>query len=84
MKLSDGNFHKKNKETIRIILTANNFPIGLVNRLIRQYEDKGHDNRNSTVEPKKYKSLTYVPGFSERLEKSKMYDTKWPIKQHTH
>lgn len=75
LKISDTKYHRKNKDKIRTLLMDNNFPIGLVNRLIRQYEDKSQDNQSRTVEPKKFKSLTYVPGFSERLEKSKIFDT---------
>lgn len=76
LKISDVEFHKSNKERIRSILKDNNFPNHLTNRLIRQFENQRQSNRDTTEEPKIYKSITYIPGISDRLAKSKIFDDK--------
>lgn len=74
LRISDNRFHKKNKEIIRNILKDNSFPNKLICKLIRQYNIKKSENVGEILEPKVYKSLTYVPGFSERIENSNIYD----------
>lgn len=74
--ISDTEFHKKNKERVKKILVDNNFPNELTNRLIREYGQKRTCGQTTIEEPKIYKSITYVPRISERLEKSKIFDTK--------
>lgn len=72
--ISDAEFHKMNKGKLKNILYENSFPNHLCNNLIRQNRRQGRNNRISSTEPKSYKSLTYVPGISERLENSEIYD----------
>lgn len=74
LKISDNRFHKKNKEIIRNILKDNSFPNKLICKLIKQYNIKKSRNVDEILEPKVYKSLTYVPGFSERIENSNIYN----------
>lgn len=56
-------------------MERNEFPRGLINKLIHKYyvrSKKGEINRDITS--KIYKSATYIPGLSERIKHSKIYD----------
>lgn len=72
--ISDFRFHKKNAKLIEGILIENSFPNKLICKLIRQYDRRNVSNVNT--EPVIYKSLSYVPGMSERLEKSDIFDKR--------
>lgn len=74
LSLSDAEFHRNNKRKIHNILLNNNFPRKLADKLIRDYDKKVGNNYKVAVEPKIYKSLTYVPDLSERFEKSKLFN----------
>ncbi|XP_017482285.1 PREDICTED: uncharacterized protein LOC108371268 [Rhagoletis zephyria] len=65
-------YHKKNIDIIKEILEKNEFPHGLINKLIRDYYIKS--NKDKSNEKKIYTSATYIPGLSERIKHSKMFD----------
>ncbi|XP_067642288.1 uncharacterized protein [Eurosta solidaginis] len=70
---SDSIFHPENKKRIEHILKMNDFPSGIIRRLINTH----HKGTKSKIEGKKpitYKSIIYIPGFSERLQCSNVYD----------
>ena len=72
LNISDPIFHAQNKTKIINILKNNSFPPHSINSLIKKQStyivpDK---NDNKLV----YKSMPYVPGFSERFKNSKLYD----------
>lgn len=75
--ISDREFHKENKEKIITILKDNSFPLKLIYKLINQFKNKIRNNNNNddTMEPKIYKSITYIPGISERINRSNIFDT---------
>ncbi|XP_058977227.1 uncharacterized protein LOC131801989 [Musca domestica] len=70
MSISDEKFHNKNKHKIRDILTNNNFPIRIINRLI----GRRNTTRETQKDEKIYKSMIYVPNLSERFQNSNLYD----------
>lgn len=74
--ISDREFHMANKRKIKDILIQNDFPERLVYSLIGQYGRRVVTSTNNNIEPRIYKSLIYVPGFSERLKGSGMFDTQ--------
>ena len=76
LRISDKEFHENNIEKIKNILRDNNYPIQLSCKLIGQYKNRYNLNTRTVTEPKIYKSLTYVPLISERLEKSKFSNDK--------
>lgn len=82
LKISDTEFHNTNIERIKDILSNNNYQIQLTSSLIRQYNNRNNLITRTITEPKIYKSLTYVPLVSERLEKSKIYDHKKYVMAH--
>ncbi|XP_075158033.1 uncharacterized protein LOC142231303 [Haematobia irritans] len=67
--ISDKEFHAKNKERIKQILAKNNFPKYLANNLINSKKNNKEFNEHQT-KTKSYKSLTYIPNVSERIENS--------------
>ncbi|XP_067614494.1 uncharacterized protein [Eurosta solidaginis] len=70
---SDTVFHSENKKRITHILKMNDFPPNAIQRLIKEYpKDKCRKNRENTTT--KYRSVVYIPGFSERLQGSDIYD----------
>lgn len=73
--ISDREFHRKNEEIIKNLLRDNDFPMGLICKLMNQYKFKKKNNTENLNEQKIYKSLVYVPGISECLEKSNIVDT---------
>ncbi|XP_017472127.1 PREDICTED: uncharacterized protein LOC108363301 [Rhagoletis zephyria] len=71
--ISDKHFHKKNKNIIQQILEQNEFPSCLIRKLIQNYYVRT-DKENTYNENKVYKTATYVPGISERIKHSNIYD----------
>lgn len=71
LEISDAEFHMKNKGKIRKILKMNDFPNWTINNLIKR---ASISPENRIKPPKIYKVMTYVPGFSERLKNSNIYD----------
>ncbi|XP_037812483.1 uncharacterized protein LOC119604103 [Lucilia sericata] len=69
--ISDEKFHKNNKDRIIKILRMNAFPMDIIKNLLR---DNKRKCRKDEAEPVIYKSMTYVPGISERLENSGIYN----------
>ncbi|XP_075160288.1 uncharacterized protein LOC142233293 [Haematobia irritans] len=82
LRISDAEFHKENEIKIRQILTTNDFPNGIISRLINRVKNKTLDEniKTKTIEEpdhnkdKSYKPMTYVEGFSERFFKSDVYN----------
>lgn len=73
--ISDTEFHKTNLEKIKHILNMNDFPGRTINDLIKHIRTNKHIKNNQEEKPAKiYKSITYIPGFSERLKNSNIYD----------
>lgn len=73
--ISDREFHKTNLIKIRNILYKNDFPRHTVNYLITHVNDKKHSkNVEKEKPPKIYKSVTYIPGLSERIKNSDIYN----------
>ncbi|XP_075163350.1 uncharacterized protein LOC142235985 [Haematobia irritans] len=66
--ISDKIYHHQNKQKIRDILLMNDFP----KKTIKEAQKPKKDNINK--EPKIYKSVTFIPGFSERFKNSEIYD----------
>ncbi|XP_075167527.1 uncharacterized protein LOC142239619 [Haematobia irritans] len=71
--ISDKEFHAKNKERIKQILAKNNFPKYLANNLINSKKNNKEFDEHQT-KTKSYKSLTYIPNVSERIENSNIFD----------
>ncbi|XP_067632954.1 uncharacterized protein [Eurosta solidaginis] len=70
---SDAVFHPENKRKIANILKMNDFPHGIIRRMIKAYSEiKIPKNGEKTTT--KYKSMLYIPGFSDRLKGSDIYD----------
>ena len=67
-------FHTKNLGIIRKILFMNDFPKKTIEDLILRTQQKNKQLNQDNIEPKIYKSFTYVPGFSERLKYSDIID----------
>lgn len=77
LSISDTIYHSKNIETIKEILKDNGFPTYLIKGYIRDYYTK--INTNKTIDHannKIYKTSTFVPGLSNRMKHSKMYDNE--------
>lgn len=72
MTISDKTFHTDSIKKVINILQKNSFPIKIIKRLITEYKTK--TKGKETREPKQFKSVTYIPGFSERFAASNMYD----------
>lgn len=69
--ISDRCFHTENIYKIKDILRKNSFPDNIIRRLL----DNHKKNRELIDEmPKIYKAMTYVPGISERIKKSEIYN----------
>lgn len=75
LNISDMTFHKKNEKKIEEILKSNDFPNTIIHNLIRRHKTHNRNNTNGIEEKRIYKSLTYVPIMSERIQKSEIYDT---------
>lgn len=75
LSISDDQFHTANEKKIRHILRLNEFPTKTIDELITHVKRR-HQGGNEKEEqiPKVYKSTTYVPGFSERLSNSNIYN----------
>lgn len=73
LQISDDQFHDENKNKIRKVLDMNDFPRGTVEELMRR---ASHTRpRIDTDKPQTiYKPMTYLPGLSERLKHSNIYD----------
>lgn len=75
LKISDVEFYKTNIDKIKNILNMNDFPKTTIHNLIKytknRVKKKTIDEENP---PKIYKSLTYIPGYSERLKQSDIYN----------
>lgn len=76
LQISDKDYHNKNKHKIRNILRMNDFPDKMINNLLKIAANKeGRKEYDKEEKPKKiYKSMTYIPGLSERLKHSDIYD----------
>ncbi|XP_075157504.1 uncharacterized protein LOC142230761 [Haematobia irritans] len=70
--ISDKIYHHQNKQKIRDILLMNDFPKKTIKDLLQRAQKPKKDNINK--EPKIYKSVTFIPGFSERFKNSAIYD----------
>ncbi|XP_075151039.1 uncharacterized protein LOC142225146 [Haematobia irritans] len=70
--ISDEIYHHQNKQKIRDILLMNDFPKKTIKDLLKRAQKPKKDNINK--EPKIYKSVTFIPGFSERFKNSEIYD----------
>ncbi|XP_075161781.1 uncharacterized protein LOC142234502 [Haematobia irritans] len=70
--ISDKIYHHQNKQKIRDILLMNDFPKKTIKDLLQRAQKPKKDNINK--EPKIYKSVTFIPGFSERFKNSEIYD----------
>ena len=72
--ISDKQFHKPNIMKVKNILRNNSFPENIIGKLIRKYgkldKTKQTADRNTEI----YKSITYLPGIAERMDKSGLYD----------
>lgn len=68
--LSSDMHHSKNKNRILDILKSNNFPEKTILKLIQDFYHTRRHKRNvdSTNEPKKYVSATYVPRLSDNVK----------------
>lgn len=73
LNISDDMYHSKNINIIRNILAMNDFPINTIENLIQSSTENKEINV-PTVQPKIYKSMTYIPGLSERLKNSNIID----------
>lgn len=73
--ISDKTFHDKNIGHIRNILYKNDFPNKTITDLITQVKTKIHVDQSIVEKPSKiYKSITYIPGYSERILNSNIYN----------
>lgn len=71
LNISDKEYHKTNINKIKDILTMNDFPYKTINDLIKK--TKNYIPKDEP--PKIYKGITYIPGLSERIKGSNIYDT---------
>ena len=69
--ISDEQFHSENERKIRHILSQNDFPKSTIDDLIIHAKT---DQIKEARQEKIYKAVTYIPGFSERLGKSNIYN----------
>lgn len=72
--ISDAEFHSKNKDKIINILKMNNFPRETINNLLENSTSRHMSATHRAQTEKIYKSMTYVPGFSERIGRSNLLD----------
>ena len=73
LNISDHVFHEENKLKISAILKKNNFPVPLIRSLInKNSKPKVPDFKNDKEFI--YKSIPYIPGFSERFKHSNILD----------
>lgn len=70
---SDPVFHQNNKKKILEILNKNGFPEATSRGLINKFYNK-KQRSNNRDQPRKYKSVTYVPGLTETFIKSNLYN----------
>lgn len=71
---SDRKYHKENIEKIQHILKKNNFPVQTVNGLIKKFYTKENTQSEPNIAPKIFKSMTYIPGLSEKFKNTSMYN----------
>lgn len=74
LEISDPEFHNTNIDKLKKILKRNDFPEGTTETLIRQAKTRQSTTIKDTVNPKIYKSTTYIPGLSERIKNSDTYN----------
>ncbi|XP_067630033.1 uncharacterized protein [Eurosta solidaginis] len=74
LNISDKMFHNKNIAIIRKTLEQNSFPRSLINKLIHKHHTANANNNTTEKGDKIYKSMTYIPGVSERIKGSNLYD----------
>lgn len=74
LNISDKEFHTENIKKITSILTKNSFPLKTINILINQYYKNNKKRQTTEKQNKCYKSVTYIPGLSERFKNSKCYE----------
>ncbi|XP_067639481.1 uncharacterized protein [Eurosta solidaginis] len=73
--ISDRIYHGKNIAIIKKTLEENEFPSNLINKLIRNFKIRtSNDEATRETKSKIYKSIVYVPGISERIKTSQLYD----------
>lgn len=78
LNISDEVFHGENKRRITKILLTNDFPLHTINLCLKTYKDNNTtstDNEQAR-DPKIYKAITYVPGFTEKFRKSNIYNNQ--------
>ncbi|XP_075157952.1 uncharacterized protein LOC142231219 [Haematobia irritans] len=73
LSISDQRFHQKNKKKLQSILEENNFPKKLSRDLIADFKPRTEKLYNDKQQ-KSYRSLLYIPGISERISKSNIFD----------
>ena len=71
LSISDEIFHTNNKNKIRNILLTNSFPKEIINRLIHK---KSTTTELEEREPKTYKAMSYIQGYSERVNRASIVD----------
>ncbi|XP_067616260.1 uncharacterized protein [Eurosta solidaginis] len=75
LSISDTIFHGKNIDEIKVTLTKNDFPMTTIKQLLRTYFTENKERTNiAKGEGKIYKSVVHVPGITERIKFSKLYD----------
>lgn len=76
LEISDDDFYKENVIKITDTLRKNEFPLKTINELIEHVaiKKKNKDICVSKMEEKIYKSTTYIPGLSERIKNSNIYN----------
>lgn len=73
LRISDEIYHKENMKTITNILQNNSFPLHTIKDIIKNALK--NLNRPPEIRPEKlFKSMTFVPKFSERITFSDIYD----------
>ena len=74
--ISDKVFHKYNRRRITTTLKKNDFPPHTINHLLKAHSNNtSHTTITTSSEPKLFKPITYVPGFSEKFKKSDIYNS---------
>ncbi|XP_075163330.1 uncharacterized protein LOC142235965 [Haematobia irritans] len=68
------NFHQDNKKILQRILEENNFPKNIIKNLITSFKPRTEKRDIEKPTEKIFKSLIYIPGISERITKSNIFD----------
>ncbi|XP_075162237.1 uncharacterized protein LOC142234912 [Haematobia irritans] len=82
LNVSDEDFYEKNIKRIGDILHKNEFPTRTIQQLVKYVKE---DKLTRLEDPKKYISDSYIPGFTESLENSNIFDKeKFQLAEKTH